>query len=228
MNRRRSCRLFAGIIVLSMGILFASMSTGMAAAAPHASPAATIGCQEPILPAGTPAPTSVTGPSRPSSSSPSTTVSGPGGTTETLQPVCVWTMSFDPPTGDPTVTFTEYANVQMNVGSNYNVDYSNNTGVSCDMTVDVVNAFGGGAGQEEITGSFCNTDGYGPGESSVQGVLVNGTAASVDTVASFNNKITSFASGANISYGFFNACSEDPVGSHTSYACDYFYGGPNL
>jgi hypothetical protein len=116
----------------------------------------------------------------------------------------------------------------MTVGSNYGVDYSNNSGVSCDLTVDVVNAFGGGAGQETITGSNCNTDGYVAGESSVQGVLTNGTTATDETVATFNSKVTSFASGANISYGFFNACSEDPVGSHTNYACDYFYGGPNL
>jgi len=116
----------------------------------------------------------------------------------------------------------------MTAGTQYVTDYNNNTGVSCDTTVEALNGFGGGGAQETLTGSYCNTDGYAPGEGEVKGFLTNGTDGPTDTVASFNSTVTSFASGANISFGFFSACSEDPVGSHTNYACDYFYGGPSL
>jgi len=116
----------------------------------------------------------------------------------------------------------------MNLATLYGVDFSNNTGVSCNITVETLNGFGGGGAQETLKGSYCNTDGYVPGEGAVQSVLLNGAAGPDETVASFNSTVTSFASGANIYYGYFNACSENPVGSHTNYACDYFYGGPSL
>jgi hypothetical protein len=145
-----------------------------------------------------------------------------------LAPICQWTYSFDPPTGDPTVNFTEYAQAHMAAGTQYAANYNNATGVSCHMTVEALNGFGGGGAQETLNSSHCNTDSYVPGEGAVQGVLTNGTVGAVDTVASFNSTVTSFASGANISYGYFNACSENPLGSHTNYACNYFYGGPSL
>jgi hypothetical protein len=150
------------------------------------------------------------------------------GQTVLLTPVCQWILTFDPPTGDPTVTFTQYANTYLAAGTQYGIVYSNNTGVSCHLTVETLNGFGGGGAQETLTGSSCNTDGYVAGEGYVEGFLTNGATGPVETVASFNSTVTSFASGANISYGLFNACSEDPVGSHTSYACNYFYGGPSL
>jgi hypothetical protein len=123
---------------------------------------------------------------------------------------------------------TQYANLHMAAGTQYGISYSNNTGVNCHLTVEALNGFGGGGAQETLNSGNCNTDGYVPGEGAVQGHLVNGTVAALDTVASFSSTVTSFASGANISYGYFDACSEDPVGSHTSYACNYFFGGPSL
>jgi hypothetical protein len=150
------------------------------------------------------------------------------GSIEALTPVCQWVMTFDPPTGDPTVTFTQYSNVAMTLATQYRVSYTNNTGVSCHLTVEVLNGFGGGGAQETLNSSNCNTDGYVPGESTVQSALVNGATGPDETVASFNSTVTSFAAGANISYGVFNACSENPVGSHTNYACNYFLGGPGL
>ncbi len=184
-------------------------------------------CAKPLFVAGLSNPTSVKGPEQPGSST-AVAVLGSDGSDETLTPVCQWTYTYDPPTGDPTVTFTEYSEAYMAAGTQYVADYNNITGVSCDTTVEALNGFGGGGAQETLTGSYCNTDGYAYGEGSVKGYLTNGTSGSTDTVASFNSTVTSFASGANISYGFFNACSEDPVGSRTNYACNYFYGGPSL
>ena len=189
---------------------------------------ATSSCTEPVFPMGTPVPTSVTGPSQPPLGSSPIVAVGARGSIEVLTPVCQWVMSFDPPTGDPTVTFTQYSNVAMTLATQYRVSYTNNTGVSCHFTAEVLNGFGGGGAQETLNSSNCNTDGYVPGEGSVQSTLVNSVKGPVESVASFNSTVTSFAAGANVSYGEFNACSENPVGSHTNYACNYFFGGPSL
>jgi hypothetical protein len=227
MRSRFLNRWVVGSLLLSFGstVIFVAISGVVAA---PVSAAATSSCTEPVFPAGTPAPTSVTGPSQPPTVSVPVIALGANGSIETLTPVCQWVMSFDPPTGDPTVTFTQYANLKMTLATQYGVSYTNNTGVSCHFTAEVLNGFGGGGAQETLNSSNCNTDGYVPGESSVQGTLVNSATGPVETVASFSSTVTSFASGANVSYGFFNACSENPVGSHTNYACNYFYGGPSL
>jgi hypothetical protein len=226
MNRRSHRAVFAiAVSVSSVGMLLGSvLLSGVEASATGS---AVTNCSPPTFPPGTPAPTTVTGPDQPPSSSLPVTAISSGGAIETLTPVCQWRVSFSAPGGDPTVTYNQYGNTQLNLGTQYGVDFSNNTGVSCDITVETVN-FGGGAAQEGLTGSYCNTDGYVPGEGTVQGELVNGTVGPDETVATFNQVVTSFASGANIYDGDFQACSENPVGSHTNYACDYFYGGPTL
>jgi hypothetical protein len=221
-------RLVGLVIALGAGSAGAWLGSLPSSESATGSAVASGGCQQPTLPSGTPAPTRVTGPFQPPPSSPAVPVAEADGTVVELAPQCQWIMSFDPPSGDPTVTFTQYANLQMTLGSQYGIDYTNNTGVKCDETVEVLNGFGGGGAQDTLNSSNCNNDGYVPGEGSVEGVLVNGTDGPDETVAAFHSTVTSFASGANISYGYFNACSEDPVGSHTTYACDYFYGGPSL
>jgi hypothetical protein len=216
-----------GTLFLSWAAMVVLVAQGPAVSAPKLT-TTTSGCTPPVFPAGTPAPDSVTGPSQPPSASSRVAVESAGGSIEDLTPVCQWTLSFDPPTGDPTVTFTQYSNTAMALATGYRVSYTNNTGVSCHFTAEVLNGFGGGGAQETLNSSNCNTDGYGPGEGSVQSTLVNGATGPVEGVASFNSTVTSFAAGANVSYGEFNACSENPVGSHTNYACNYFFGGPSL
>lgn len=226
MKRRHLSGLAVTACLLFLGTLVSLWSLTGNATAQSASP--DLGnCVSPSFVAGSPQPTSVQGPDQPSSSAPVTAV-GTDGEVQTLTPVCQWTYTFDPPTGDPTVHFTQYSNAHLAAGTQYTYNYDNSNGVSCHMTVEALNGFGGGGAQETLNSSNCNTDGYAPGEGVVRGFLTNGSSGAADTVASFNTTVTSFASGANISYGYFNACSENPVGSHTNYACDYFYGGPSL
>jgi hypothetical protein len=212
----------------SAGVWFGSLPASDAATMSNGSTVAAGGCQQPTFPPGTPAPTTVTGPFQPAPSSPALSVDQSNGADVTIAPVCQWVVTFDPPSGDPTVNFTQYANVQMTLGTQYGVDYTGQTDVKCDETVEVLNGFGGGGAQDTLNSSNCNNDSYAPGEGSVAGALVNGTVGPDETVASFHSTVTSFASGADIYYGYFNACSEDPLGSHTNYACNYFYGGPSL
>jgi hypothetical protein len=228
MKRFQLGGLIVGSSLLSLAVLYGAFSPSDAAAPITTATSAGGTCQQPVLAPGTPSPTSVAGPFLPSTSSGPAMVSGPDGTAQSVSPVCQWTMSFDPPSGDPTVTYTEYSNLQMGLGDQYGVNYSNNTGVRCNLTVETLNGLGGGGAQETLNSSNCNNDGYVPGEGAVQGALVNGSLGPEETVATFHSTVTSFALGANIYYGYFNACSEDPLGSHTSYACDYFYGGPTL
>jgi hypothetical protein len=218
------------VIVLSMAVFIVSLSTSSGAQSRRtsASPGDAAACSQPLFPPGTPPPTSISGPKQVPPGSGNAQVTGNDGSGATLAPDCQWIVDFPTPTGDPTVTFTQYSQIHMNAGTQYGVNYVNNTGVTCHLTVEALNGFGGGGAQETLNSGNCNTDGYAPGEGSVQGFLTNGATGPLDTVASFSSTVTSFASGANIAFGFFNACSENPVGSHTNYACNYFYGGPSL
>jgi hypothetical protein len=133
--------------------------------------------------------------------------------------------------GDPTVTYTFVGDVQQNPGDeSLVIDSPNYYGVNCAAYTDLVNVFGGGLAETQLWATahnYCNTDGYTPGEGAVQAFNANLQAGPDETVApNFGQWYGSFASGANILTGNFQLCSEDPVGSHTNYACVAWTAGP--
>ena len=223
-------RVVAGSCLLglvSLGLVTAGTSSNLVAGASRglnsSQPAGVSACPPPPQPPGAVAPTSLSQEAAPSG--PTVTVSS-GSSTSTLGPgVCQWVYHYPSQAGDPIVTSTYLGTEHMTLSTSYAVNYSSYYGVSCDLHAEVLNGFGGGGAQQTLNSSHCNTDGYVPGESSVQ-VVGSGASGPVQTVATFNSTVTSFVSGYSVYYGIFDACSENPVGQTSTYSCDYFYGGP--
>ena len=144
-------------------------------------------------------------------------------------PVCQRTLSYPSAAGDPTVVVTFVGNYQQNVGSGNVVEFvdSNYYGVNCDGYTDLVNAYGGGIAETQLYTSYCNTDGYTPGEGAVQVFDGNSTSGGDVTVApNFGQWYGSYDGGSTVLYGNFQICSENPVGSHTNYSCVAWSAGP--
>lgn len=121
---------------------------------------------------------------------------------------------------------TQYSDLYMALGTQYNFVFTGQNGVSCFQTIEVLNAYGGGAAQGTLNSGYCNTDGFVPGEGSAQAVDVGYGTGPVVSLTSFGNTFTSFEPGANIFYGVFYFCSQDPPGQQNVYACVYLNGGP--
>jgi len=146
----------------------------------------------------------------------------PSGNTVGMRAVCSWTYRFGP----DTVTSYYYGDYYQAVNSQYLYEFAQD-GVECFAYTDLVNYDGGAVAESRLYGSYCNTDGYTPGEGAVQSINVNNVVGAYTTVApNFGQWYGSFAGSGNVNYGNFNFCSEDPVGQHTNYACLYYYAGP--
>lgn len=122
---------------------------------------------------------------------------------------------------------TQLGNDQLNPGVELYLPFSNFYGVNCDATIDLVNIFGGGLAEGYLNGSYCNTDGFVPAESSAQAINGNLKSGLVTAIAPlFGHWYGSFATNGNILVGIFTFCSQYPVGQHNVYACVQGNYGP--
>ena len=239
MHHRNAAR--SGLIVAGVALAIAGGGLSLSAvataatqpattthAAGSATTAPTNACRPPSAATGA-APSSLSGPATAPAGGP-VTLTAPNGQATNLQAICTWKATVPsgatPSGSDPTVTYTQLSNAAMADGTQYAFSDNGAYGVNCNGTVEVLNGFGGGGAQASITSGYCNTDGFVPGEGSVQAVDVGFTMGPVVSLTSFGQVFTSFESGNNIFYGIFYFCSQDPVGQQSYYACVYFDGGP--
>ena len=217
-----------GSLSLSAVATAATQRATTAHAARPATTAPSNACRPPRAATGA-TQSSLSGPGPAAASGP-VTLTAPNGQVTDLQAICTWKATIPGGTtssgNDPTVTYTQLSNQAMADGTQYAFSDNGAFGVNCNGTVEVLNGFGGGGAQASITSGYCNTDGFVPGEGSVQAVDVGFTMGPVVSLTSFGQVFTSFESGNNIFYGIFYFCSQDPVGQQSYYACVYFDGGP--